>query len=229
MNRNIKPVLNILRTLDVASLKNYEVVANLVRLFGLMPWVLPGMGLQGPEVEYVNPTYVAAIGQTPNQIAKALVYLGDYKINSYCEIGLYYAGTFLFVSEYLRRFNPEIKCLGVDPNNHVSPEIREMVELSDWMRFATVTSEQIVGRKYDLVFIDGEHTAPWPGKDWDNVGKYSDICMFHDIQDELWPDAGALWRTLKGKKVEFLDTWEDRATHGIGLIHVREVKNASKL
>jgi hypothetical protein len=228
MNRNIKPVLNILRTLDVASLKNYEVVANLVRLFGIMPWVLAGT-VEGPEVEYVNPPYVAAIGQTPDQIAKALVYLSDYKINSYCEIGIYYAGNFLFVSEYLRRFNPGIQCLGVDPNNYVSQEIRERVELSDWMRFATVTSEQIVGRKFDLVLIDGDHSAPWPGKDWENVGKYANICMFHDLQDSLWPDVVAFWGTLKGKKVEFLDTWEGRVTHGIGLIHNKEVKNASKL
>ena len=73
------------------------------------------------------------------------------------------------------------------------------------------------------MFIDGEHSAPWPAKDWENVGKHASICMFHDIQEALWPDVAAFWATLKGgKKVEFLDTWKDRKTHGIGLIHVKK-------
>jgi hypothetical protein len=177
------------------------------------------MTMAGPETDYINQPDTAAIGQTPDQIAKALVYLSDFEIKTYCEIGIYFAGNFLFVSEYLKRFNPDIQCLGVDPTNHVSPEIREIVELSDWMRFATVTSDSIPGRKFDLVLIDGDHSTPWIEKDWDNVGKHSKICMFHDLQESLWPDVGAFWATLKGKKVEFLDTWKDRKTHGIGIIH----------
>lgn len=218
-NKNIIPILNIIRNLDVESLKKHEIISNLVRIFGLMPWVHYGMTMAGPETEYINPPDVAAIGQTPDQIAKALIHLSGFEIKSYCEIGLYFAGNFLFVSEYLRRFNPTIQCIGVDPTNHISPEIREYVELSDWMRFATVTSDQIAGRKFDLAFIDGDHSMPWILKDWENVGKYAKICMFHDLQEPLWPDVGAFWATLKGKKFEFLDTWTDRKTHGIGIIH----------
>ena len=218
-NKNIIPVQNILQNLDEKSLQDYKVIANLVRIFGLMPWVHYGMTMAGPETDYINPPDVAAIGQTPDQIAKALVYLSDFEIKSYCEIGLYFAGNFVFVSEYLKRFNPEIKCMGVDPTNHVCPEIREIVELSDWMQFATVTSDQIAGRKFDLVMIDGDHSTGWITKDWENVGKHSKICMFHDLQESLWPDVGAFWAGLKGKKAEFLDTWADRKTHGIGIIH----------
>ena len=223
-NKNIVPIQNLIRTLDISSLKNPEVVANLVRCFGIMPWVHYGMTMYGSDTDYINPPETASIGQTPDQIAKALVYLSDFKINSYCEIGLYFAGNFLFVSEYLKRFNPDIQCLGVDPTNHVSSEIREYIELSDWLRLALVTSDQIVGRKFDLVMIDGDHCNPWPQKDWDNVGKYASMCMFHDLQDPLWPDVAAFWIGLKGKKVEFLECWPDRKTHGIGLIHNTPIK-----
>lgn len=226
-NKNIVPIQNLIGSLSIDDLKNYEVVANLVRCFGIMPWVHYGMVMAGPETDYINPPDVAAVGQTPDQIAKALVYLSQFKINSYCEIGLYFGGNFLFTSEYLRRFNPDIKCLGVDPTNHVSPEIREYGELSDWIRFASVTSEAIVGRKFDLVMIDGDHCNPWPQRDWENVGKYANICMFHDIQEALWPDVGAFWATLKGKKVEFLDSWSGRVTHGIGVINNMPTKKGT--
>lgn len=219
-NRNIAIVQNLLHCLDIASLRNFEVVADLIRVIGLTPWTYDGMSETGPEARFINPPGMASIGQTPDQIAKALVYLSDIKINSYCEIGIYYGANFFFVSEYLRRFNPEIQCFGVDPTNHVSPEIKELIKASNWMHLEFQTSKQMVGRKFDLVLIDGDHTTPWLVKDWENVGKYANICMFHDLQDSIWPDVAAFWAGLKGaKKLEFLDCYPDRKTQGIGLIH----------
>ncbi len=229
-DKNIIVVQNFLRCLDLGSLKNSEVVANLVRTFGIMPWVHPGMIMTGPETEFINPQGMAAIGQTPDQIAKALVYLSAFKINSFCEIGVCYGGNFLFMSEYLRRFNPEIKCMGIDPTNYLDSKIREIIDLSDWMRFVSLTSDQLAGRKFDLVFIDGDHTGPWIAKDYENLGKFARFCMFHDIQETLWPDAIAHWAEMKGlpKKVavEFLDCYPDRATHGIGIIYDKERKES---
>jgi hypothetical protein len=227
MNRNIVTVVNLIRTLDTESLRNAEVIANLVRIFGLMPWVNPGMNLVGPEVPFINQTGEAAIGQTPKQISKALVYLSKFKINSFCEIGICYGGNFLFCAEYLKRFNPEIQCLAVDPSNYLNLQIREMIDMSDWMRYVALTSDNLIGRKFDLVFIDGDHTLPWVTKDWENLGKHAKICAFHDIQEDLWPDSMTFWKEIKNTKrttVEFLDCFSDRATHGIGIIHDKEGK-----
>lgn len=226
-NKNIIAVQNLIRCLDIESLKNSDVVANLVRAFGIMPWVHPGMPLSGPEVIFINPGDMAAIGQTPDQIAKALVYLSAFTINSFCEIGVYTGGNLLFVSEYLRRFNPNIQCMGIDPTGYLNPEIREIIELSDWLRFASVTSEQIAGRKFDLVFIDAEHTTTWLTKDYENVGKHAKFCAFHDLQDPLWPDVAAFWEGLKEiskkERVEFLDDPSGCKTHGIGLIYAKDL------
>ena len=214
MNR---AALNIMRSLDLSSLKNPEVVANIVRAFGIVAW---GPRTAGPETQYIVP---AGIAQTPDQIAKALVYLSKFKINSFCEIGVYHGGNFLFCSEYLRRFNPEIRCIGVDPTNHLDAEVRCVIEREMFLSFKSLTSDQVAGEVFDFVFIDGDHIAPWPAKDYENVGRHAKICGFHDLQDPGWPDVAAFWQTLKGDKkkvmVEFLDDLSGCSTHGIGIIH----------
>ena len=223
-NKNILAVQNLLRCLDIASLKNPEVVANLVRAFGIMNW---GPATAGPEEKFIG-SGGAAIGQTPNQVAGMLVYLSAFKINSFCEIGVMHGGNFLFVSEYLRRFNPDIQCLGADPTNYLDSEIREIIEKEMFLTFKSVTSQQLVGQAFDFVFIDGDHIAPWPANDYENVGQYAKVCGFHDLQDPLWPDVATFWEGLKGtvKKevmVEFTSDLSGCRSHGIGLIHDRGI------
>ena len=225
-NRNILPVMDLINGVGLDALRDESNVANLVRLFGIMAWDHPGKPLNGPEAAYINPGGMAALGQTPEQIAAALVYLSEYTINSFCEIGVCTGGNFLFTATYLRRFNPGIRCTGVDPTQYLDPDVRNIISSSDWMEFIPATSEGIVGRKFDLVFIDGDHASGWVEKDWQNVGRHAKFCMFHDLQDSNWPDVLTFWTGLgfpKGKtKVEFLKCYPDRPAHGIGLIHNKE-------
>lgn len=223
-NKNILAVQKLLRGLDLESLKNPEVVANLVRAFGIMNW---GPKTTGPEVNFINLSG-ASIGQTPDQIAKALVYLSKFKIDSFCELGIMHGGNFLFCSEYLRRFNPGIQCFGVDPSNNLDSEIKEIINAEDWLHYEKQTSEDMAGKKFDFVFIDGDHVAPWPAKDYENVGQHAKICAFHDLQDPFWgADVSKFWKELKsipGKTmVEFLDDPSGLMTHGIGIIHGRGI------
>jgi len=224
MNKNIIVTRNLIRCLDLNNLKNPEVVTNLVRCFGIVAW--PGQPT-GPEAQFIVPV---GMGQTPPQIAKALIYLSQFKINSFCEIGVYQGGNFLFCSEYLRRFNPDIQCFGIDPTNSLDADIREIIEKEIWLRFRSVTSEDIKGKAFDFVFIDGDHVAPWPANDYENVGQYAKICGFHDLQEPSLPDVVAFWETLKADKkkkmVEFLDDLSGCSTHGIGIIHAKEGKSA---
>lgn len=225
-NKNILVVQNLLRCLDLESLRNPEVIANLVRAFGIMPW---GPKTTGPETNFINQTG-ACIGQTPDQIAKALVYLSRFKINSFCEIGIMYGANFLFCSEYLRRFNPSIQCLGVDPTHYLDSEIHEAIKKETFLTLKPTTSDGIAGTVFDFVFIDADHVAPWPTKDWINVGTYAKICGFHDLQDPLWPDVAKLWNELKTAgaftKVfkEFLDDPSGCGSHGIGIMHDGDIE-----
>lgn len=220
-NKNIIAVRDLIRCLDISSLKNPDVVAHLVRAFGLVQW---GPPVFGKDEKFKNPsTLMAGIYQTPDQISQALVYLSDFEIKTYLEIGVFQGGTFLFMSEYLKRFNPDIKCLGLDPTNYLNAEIREETELSEWMRMIAVTSDKLSGRVFDLVFIDGDHSAEWLAIDWESVGKAAKICMLHDIQEKSCPDVVAIWETLKkikGKTTkEFLSHQALYPLQGIGIIH----------
>ena len=199
-NKNLIPVRNLLRTLDVNSLRNPEVVANLVRCFGIVQW---GPPVFGDEEQFKNAdSSIVGIYQTPNQIAKALVYLSDYEISSYCEIGVFHGGNFLFTSEYLRRFNPAISCVAIDPTNFLNPEIAALIEEENYLRFFPITSGDISWSKLSLCMIDGDHTAEWVRKDWENIGQHADICMIHDIQEWSCPAVGDFWKELKEQEPE---------------------------
>jgi hypothetical protein len=229
MRTNFIAVQGLLRQLPLDSLKDAEIVANLVRAFGIVAW---GPRTIGPEMRFINPDN-RGIAQTPGQIAKALVYLSQFKINSYCEIGVYHGANLLFSSEYLRRFNPSIKCLGVDPTQYLDADIKEVIDKEIWITLKSITSEDIKGEKFDYVFIDGDHVQPWVQQDWQNLGQHAKICGFHDLQDPGWPDVGKYWERLKGNRdkvmVEFLDDPSNCKTHGIGIIHDKEpIKSTGK-
>jgi hypothetical protein len=217
-NKNIIAVQNLIRVLDPVSLKTPEVVANLVRAFGIVQWGPPVFGDDEP---FKNPSEdMAGMYQTPNQIADALVYLSELNIQSYCEIGVFQGGNFLFVSEYLRRFNPEIRCLGIDPTGFLNDEIRGIIEKEPWLSFRAATSDDLAGQEFDLVFIDGDHSVEWVRKDWENVGRFAKTCMIHDIQEVSCPGVVEFWETIKGEKsITFIHCTSEKPSQGIGIIH----------
>jgi hypothetical protein len=228
-NKNIIVTQNLIRSLDITSLKNSVVVANLVRAFGIVQWGPDAFG--DDEVFKNREQDMAGIYQTPNQIAKTLVYLSDFEIKTYLEVGVFQGGNFLFVSEYLKRFNPNIRCIGIDPMGFLNPEIKEIIEKDISMSIKSITTNEIIGQEFDLVFIDGEHTAEWVNRDWNNVGKQAKICILHDIQEPSCPDVIEFWNKLKQSKkktIEFLDCTSKEPSQGIGIIHNQKDQNDQK-
>jgi hypothetical protein len=224
LNKNIRVVRNLIQCLPLAVLRDPIVVANLIRAFGIVQW---GPPVFGDEEIYKNRQEdMAGIYQTPGQLAAALVYLSTFKIESYLEVGVFQGGCFLFVSEYLRRFNPEIRCQGIDPTGYLNPEIRDIIAVESWINFAPVTSDMLAGETwppFDLVLIDGDHTTAWVERDWANVGRRAKICLIHDIQETSCPDIVAFWAGLEEKEhartMEFLEHSSPVPLQGIGLIH----------
>ena len=215
-NKNIIVVQNLIKCLDLNTLRNPKIIANLIRAFGIVQW---GPPVFGDDEKFKNTSEdMAGIYQTPDQTAMALIYLSAFKISSYLEVGVFQGGNFLFVSEYLRRFNPKIKCTGIDPTGFLNPEIKEIIDSEDWLSFLPITSNEIATLKFDLVFIDGDHENNWVKRDWENVGRYAKICMVHDIQETSCPEIVEFWEKLKGKKIEFLDCSSEFPTQGVGII-----------
>ena len=65
--------------------------------------------------------------QLPNQLAPALLYINQFTIRSYVEVGCVGGGTFMFITEFLRRTNAlqGAACVGtgeIGDNPHVSAE-----------------------------------------------------------------------------------------------------------
>jgi len=230
-NKNIIAVQNLIRSLSLSDLQNPTVVANLVRAFGIVQW---GPEVFGKDEQFKNLfPYMAGIYQTPDQIAKALIYLSEFPINTYLEIGIFQGGNFLFVSEYLHRFNPGIRCIGIDPTaiSFMNDEIQSTIEKEVWITFKPITSDLIQGQEFDVVFIDGDHTAEWINKDWNNVGKFAKLCIIHDIQETTCPACLEFWnelKKLKKKTVEFLDCTSSVPTQGIGIIHNQKFEKEAK-
>jgi hypothetical protein len=201
------------------------IVENLIRVVGIVQW-----GNLGDDDKWKNQSPdIPGIYQTPGQLAPALVYLSRFNLNLYAEVGVFHGANFVFVSEYLRRFNPGVRCLGIDPTDYPHPEIRELIASEGWMSYEKKTSDDFKGRRFDLVFIDGDHENGWPARDWQNLGKAAGICMIHDIQEPSCPECIELWNSVKNTKgklaVEFTDNAAAVSQQGTGILHDRGLKS----
>ena len=82
--------------------------------------LLPQLGINNERMDefppelYDHSGYGLLYWQYPNQFSKYLVQLSKYKIESYFEIGVRHAGTFVITVEYLQKFNKIKKAVGVD-------------------------------------------------------------------------------------------------------------------
>jgi len=157
------------------------------------------------------------IFQTPKQLSMCLMDLLKYdEINSYLEIGIYQGGTYLLISELLKKKNPNCVCNALDITDvYLTQNMRNSID-----GFILGDSSSIKGKEYDLVFIDGDHSFKGLIKDWENIGKYANMIMFHDINNRLCPDVMNFWTFMKvgNSCKEFLYQSESKQIHGIGLL-----------
>lgn len=188
--------------------------------FGLIYHVPDTAKLYGEFECYANKDLdELGVYQTPRQMAQCISELLKYKIESYIEIGLYSGGSYLIMTEFLKWKNKSVHAVGVDiTRRYMKAETIPHIE-----NLHIGTSADFRGHSFDLAFIDADHSYTGVRADWENVGKYARIAMFHDINNDSCPGVFKLWNEIKqeGSVMEYKYHTDGLNVHGIGLIFNR--------
>jgi hypothetical protein len=198
--------------LKLESVKDTDII-KLVCDYGLCVEDRDGYGEWNKYMVYNRAE--EAMFQTPKQIADAILELLKYDINTYCEIGIFKGGSHLLITEMLKLKNPNLKTIGIDiQDKHMTEDIKNYINLH------IGTSEDYKGEKFDLVFIDGDHSYEGIKTDYENLGQYAKIVMFHDVNDSTCPGVVKFWNEIKeGKEFkEFTYQTNNQPIQGIGLL-----------
>ncbi|MBP9765530.1 class I SAM-dependent methyltransferase [Candidatus Babeliales bacterium] len=217
-----------------------ESIENLLDAKYLEEHLLLQLGLNN-ENSYEFPQHLShAFGkglkswQYPSQFSKFLVSLAKLKVDTYLEIGCRHGGTFIIVTEYLKRFNPSIKSVAVDPYYSLNLDIYAhdinsnatyIVDYSMSNRFIDLSKNH-----WTISFIDGDHSFEGVTSDYQLVKHNSDILVFHDIDSHACPGVVSCWNYIKritpaSRYQEFIDQYQevyDRMNKkylGIGVVY----------
>lgn len=208
--------LHLLADTDLASLRDHQKVADIIRTIGLS---FDPRSPYGDDNAYMNTTRWG-LWQCPEQLAPFLVELSYHGISSWCEIGTFKGWTTTFITAYLRRFVPKLQSVTIDPVDHQK-------DRTNWgeleIEYYQVDSRELAGQVFDFCFVDGDHSYSSVSSDYANLGQRARLCAFHDIREELCPDVTRFWLELKaspsnGSFREYIHHSDCRAIMGIGLI-----------
>jgi len=130
-----------------------------------------GRLIYGDNNKYINP--LSGLWQEPFQFAMLLSFLAKQNLTSYCEIGPFQYWSFALISAVLNK-NNDLKSFAVDKMFPITMYVHEIFKKYDMKYdFIIGTSENIKNNKYDLVFIDADHSYNGVKSDWENVGQFS--------------------------------------------------------
>lgn len=170
--------------------------------------LLPNLGLND-EFKYEFPEYLHPFcgkgmlsWQYPIQFSQYLAQIAQLNVRSYLEIGVRYGGTFIITVEYLQRFNQLKHAVGVDVCECPTlDKYKNMNSVAEFVQCSSRSKEfqDILENNgtFDLIFIDGDHSEQGCWDDFQLVKDKANICVFHDIVNEVCIGVSKVWQRLK--------------------------------
>lgn len=172
-------------------------------------FLIPHLGLND-EFLHEQPTELSTyyghglglkIWQYPHQISKYLILLNKYSksIKSYAEIGCRNGGTFILHCEYLNHLS---KAFAIDIIEETDT-LKEYRSQTDYVQYMQANSQSnlfkdfINSNRFDLIFIDGDHSYSGVKSDAEITRESCNIQVFHDIVNDACPGVGEYWEELK--------------------------------
>jgi hypothetical protein len=157
--------------------------------------------------------------QKRGEVLEFIKYVRNKKIQSYCEVGIGKGGLFVLMTALLMRYNKGFRLsIAVEPKDTDLDFIGNYCELDYFC-----TSEEVCeDEKFDLCFIDGEHTYDWVKRDWKGVGLKSRIAAFHDIKHQTLPGVMKGWKEISRDLPSFEIVHSPFDVMGIGIVINRE-------
>lgn len=200
---------------DINDIKDQKFIENLILTLGLNTEILD----EQPDI-VKNNTGGLLIWQYPNQFSKYLYFLStvmkDKKIDSYMEIGCRWGGTFVLTVEYIKRFFPIHKAVGIDifesPLKHYT-QVNENCEFLQMNSTSDDFSRYMHNNFFDMIFIDGDHSYEGVKNDFNMTKNHGNIFVFHDMVSDACPGVVQFWNELLKDDsftfYEFTDQYED--------------------
>lgn len=206
--------INFIKDSKIEDLQNNDYLENLIIKLGFNTEILR----EQPKIVKDNGGGLL-IWQYPNQFSKYLCLLSKHKIQSYIEIGCRWGGTFVLTNEYLKIFNKVNKSVAVDI---IDSPVLNYCLLNNETQFIKLNSQSqdfknyIQNNKFDLIFIDGDHTYYGVKNDYEISKNSGKILVFHDIVNDMCNDGIVkFWNELKNNEKdtyifhEFIEQYED--------------------
>ncbi len=148
---------------------------------------------------WVNSSDLGII-QIPSEYVDFLLLLRRYPIRTFCEVGCDFGGFSILTAAYLTRACGlrEYHCLDVQ-ERFIDRDIYQ--QLLPLHFHVPATSNDLCGRPFDAVFIDGDHSYWWTKRDFLNLGRHARIFALHDIRaheyDHLDGGVVRFWNEFK--------------------------------
>lgn len=193
------------------QLKDAQIVEELIQKAGLHKSGGVGEEYEWPKQLDPFTDKGLKIWQYPIQFSKYLVFLSQFTIRSYLEIGVAYGGTFVFTTEYLRQFNPSVHGTCIDVR--VPSLLLQLFAKQNSFQYITAKSCELFQHvkpetSFDLVLVDGDHSREGAMNDFLLVKDKAKIIAFHDIVNFKTSGAIEAWEELKINYSDQFDCFE---------------------